>query len=61
VALKHYSPFGRTSKKQIEELKKFKSLVLALDNDEGGRKQKAKLTKNYIPMLTFGNFPSKKK
>jgi hypothetical protein len=48
---------GEPSKKQIEKLKEFKSLVLALDNNEGGRKQKAKLTKELYPHTDLWELP----
>lgn len=48
---------GEPSKEQIDKLKEFKSLVLALDNDEGGKKQKAKLAKELYPCADLWEFP----
>ncbi len=48
---------GEPSKEQIDKLKEFKSLVLALDKDEGGSKQKAKLAKELYPHADLWEFP----
>jgi hypothetical protein len=61
VGMKAMALLGQASFKQIEELKEFKHLLLALDNDEGGKRAKTQLTKELYPdrILRQVIFPEK--
>lgn len=53
VGVKAMALLGQASFKQIKELKEFKHLLLALDNDEGGKRAKTQLTKELYPRTTL--------
>ncbi len=53
AGVKAIALLGQPSKKQTEELKKFKHLIFALDNDETGRRYKGELAKELYPSSTL--------
>lgn len=53
AGVKAIALLGQPSTKQIEELKEFKHLLLALDNDEGGKRTKNRLAKELYPIVAL--------
>ncbi len=53
AGVKAIALLGQPSKKQTEELKEFKHLIFALDNDETGRGYKGELAKELYPSSTL--------
>lgn len=53
TGIKAIALLGQPSKKQIEELKEFKHLLFALDNDETGKRYKQELAKELYPFSTL--------
>lgn len=49
AGVKAIALLGQSSREQREELRKFKHLILALDNDEGGRATREELAKELYP------------